>query len=396
MKKFSKLIFGAVLCCCVGAINIAVQDALAEKVSKVQIADKELNLFKERVVITKGELKENLKDSIVLVESPKFSYKDEIAWKGITDQTQFFIASVSKQFTAVLMLKALSEKNNGDLEKIKEDLHRPLSELLKGTDLLKKLQDVPGRFKGRKPSNWLDQISLHELLSHTSGLENYTKKYASMINIFKDFGFYSNSADIIKIIHAVKFKKQTEKKFDYCDTNYAIIAKIIEQITGKDFIYYLNEKIIKPLGLKNTFEPKEGAFKEIKDKLKLTNLVLDEADSSMVDVKVLVGVGGIISTAQDMMKWTKALHTKGFVLPDELYELMTTPYIKKDEGNSAGYGIDVENSMYFKKILSRIGGMGHYRSIVAYIPEQELYIVVLSDNRELRPLIKSSLLGLKE
>ena len=396
MNKFSKLILRVTFACCIASSPITIQDAFAEQVCKVQITDDGLNLFKERVGITKGELKEKLKDSIVLVESPKFAYRGEIAWKGITEQTQFFIASVSKQFTAVLMLKALSEKNNGDLEKIKEDLHKPLNELLKGTALLAKLQDVPGRFKGRKPVDWLDQISLHDLLTHTSGLENYTKKYASVINIFKDFGFCSSSADIIKIIHAVKFKKQTEKKFDYCDTNYAIIAKIIEQITGKDFIYYLNEKIIKPLGLKNTFEPKEGTFKEIKEKLKLTNLVLDEADSSMVDVKVLVGVGGIISTAQDMMKWTKALHTKGLVLPEELYALMTTPYIKKDERNSAGYGIDVENSMYFKKMFSRIGGMGHYRSIVAYIPEQDLYIVMLSDNRELRPIIKSSLLGLQE
>ena len=357
-NRFFKAIIGAAILC------VSINESFSSDT---------LITLKERVAIVRKH-QNKLKDSIVVVEGPN-GYKEVVAGKGITEQSQFFIGSISKQFTAVLILKALSEKNKGNLEAIKADLHKPLSKLLKGTSLLKKLQNVPEKFKDRKPKDWLDQVTLHDLLCHTSGLGSCTNSK----NMKKYFGSkpknWPHKIDSIQLIQCVDFKKQDVKKHDYCNTNFTLIAEIIEQLTGEDFSLYLRDKILKPFGLKDTVNSEEGHFNEFKERFK--NLIVKNSKSSWIDLSFCKGTCSLISSAKDLMNWTKALHS-GKVLDKDLYELMVAPQIVVGKNHNYGYGIGIADSINFGKMIFHDGDMDYYRSSVSYHPIQGFYIVALS------------------
>ena len=392
MNKITKVLIGAVLIgACVYTYNIV--GSKSEKVpSNVEVSQKDfLETLHERVAIIKKH-KDKLKDTIVIVEGPD-GYKEIVSGEGITEQSQFFIGSISKQFTAVLMLKALSEKNKGNLGEIKTDLHKPLSELLKDTDLLKKLKNVPEQFKNKKQENWLDQVTLHDLLCHTSGLKTF---YKSEKNFIKNFGieqFWDSSVKIdhIELIKSIELKQQNDvKKYEYSNTNYIFVAKIIEQLTNKDFIKYLDEKILTPLKLKNTLLPKNGNFKEVKDNINLPNLILNTYDPLVADVSLHFSAGAMISTIEDLMIWEKALHS-GKILNKDLYELMICKHANIDENSNYGYGIFLRSSDNLGKSIAHPGNLFYYQSLEEYFPETQTYVISLSANLIVGEMIKDTL-----
>lgn len=331
--------------------------------------------FNERIDIVK-KYKNKLKECIVIIEGS--DYKEVIAGDGITEQSQFCIGSISKQFTAILVLKALEKKNAGDIKKINEDLHRPLIELLKDTKLLHNLQNVSEKFKNRKTKDWLDHITLHDLLCHTSGIGNYSGKY-----FVKNFGleaaFESKPYDHIELIQSAEFKKPQEKKHDYSNTNYLLLAKIVEQLTGEDFIDYLNDQIIKRLDLKNTIHPRSGNFEEAKEEYKISNLIINSYDILHEDLHNPMGAGGIISNGEDLIKWMKALHHDREFLNKDLYNLMISPHIEIDKkGDYYGYGIRLSNSKTLGKRIGHTGSIGLYENRAVYFPEKEIYLAILT------------------
>lgn len=337
--------------------------------------------------------REKLRSSVLMVSSPSHHVERIIAPTGVTEDSQFFIGSVSKQFTAVLLLMALSDKNHGDIELIKQDLHKPISELLKNTNLLYQLLDFTStpQFKNKKPNNWVQHVTLHQLLSMKSGLSDMVND-----NWYKNFGtealFEPKEYERIMLIQSTYFdrKQNKEGKFKYSNTNYTLIAKVIEEITGKNFITYLNEKIIKPFSLTNTFHPEAGDFREIKAKLHKDNLIIDAGELSLDAVGVAIGAGGIVSTATDLTKWMQALHKEKTVLNKKLYKLLVGKYTKtKGYGEKAedtlfyGYGLFISNDLKSGSCIFHAGGIGSYRSLVKYNIDLDTYIVILSDMPEI-------------
>ena len=287
--------------------------------------------------------------------------------------SQFMIGSVSKQFTAVALLLALNDKFKNN---VMSELNKPLSHYLPPSDPF---------WNGDMPK-WANTITLHQLLSHTSGIPDYykTKKFKSLESNNKYF--YENPHKPYKIINLVKHLDLLPIKQDiiaYSNTNYVLLAVVIERLTHKSYDKYLQEKIFKPFKLKNTFSTSQYNFKELKS---IDTKITDQLQyDPKTDKQMLIppekyfhlsnafGTANIISTPSDLIKWFKALHENKSVLPENLYRLMQEKHTKYE-----GYSNKTTPSL-MGEMYGYGGRIGTYTTLLLYIPKKQLSLVMMTN-----------------
>ncbi len=312
---------------------------------------------------------------------------DDIAFSDASNGPQFMIGSVSKQFFAVALLKSLYESSFGVTEEakitdVKRKLHLPISQFLPKESTI---------WGGDMPS-WAQEVSLHHLLTHTSGIQNYTNdtksesEISGSIDVRKHwFEFYHSASQIIKRIAEEPLLFPPGSKYSYCNTGYVIIAEVIEAITSLSATQYIQQSLFSVIGLSSTASPIQGRWDVLRLNSQLSRLVAPfeydlKGDQMNLysplrckDISVAKGGGSIISTSADLLKWNQALHKEKSVLPKDLYSLLITPNM-----DNYGYGIGIESSGT-ELILGHSGGIGSYRTLLLYMPEHDLSIVVLSN-----------------
>jgi len=296
----------------------------------------------------KAEENVNTFSGIVLVASEgKIIYEKaigladrELSVKNIL-QTKFQIGSLTKQFTACCILQ-LAE--NGKLS-----LDNKLS------------QYFPGFPKG-------DSVTIHMLLSHTSGINNYTN--------LSDFGsIMALSLDkdsIIALIKKQPYDFSPGTKWTYSNSGYFLLGCIIEKVTTEPYNAYVLKNIIKKAGLKNTFVNRWDSIliHRAKGYYRTTT---GWKNTSFVSMEFSYSASGIISTAQDLFKWSNALFS-GKIVSSASLTKMTTPYLQH-----YGYGIMIDTFKHHLNISHR-GHMPGFASYLGYFPTDSVVIVVLSNN----------------
>ncbi len=299
-------------------------------------------------------------------------YYDLESKKMLTGNEAMPIASGTKQMTASCILK-LQEQG-------KLNVHNHISRYL--------TKDSP-YFDGKLPS-WASTITIHQLLTHTSGLAEYIPALS--------LDFTKSHKEINKSIvaHAINnpLTSNPGTKYSYCNTGYVLLGLIIEQVSGKDLISFFNEELFKPLGMHDTklvtlqeaVDFQSGKLKEFPTRYFIIPggeqpqfVPVNSSNSFML---APFSDGGVISTLQDMNKWNYALHN-GKVLSDVSYKLMTTPYSAAKSYDHydtfMGYGIFVaepkKGDTFYMHAGSTIGIRGEY----IYIPAKKLAISIISN-----------------
>ncbi len=239
---------------------------------------------------------------------------------------QFVIGSISKQMTAVVVLR--------EVEKGRIDLHVPVKKYLPNM-----------------PQTWLDSITVHQLLNHTSGVTDWDKP--------------------------LKFKPSTD--FSYSNIGYEILAKIAENVTKKSYATLTNE-VFKICKMKHTMSPKLDQHKS------LVNSYTEDSTGKIKLVENLfkdLGIpsGGMISTANDLLLWNKNLHG-GKLLSQKSYNMMTTASSHRNHfifGEvDYGYGLQIDR----KGKTLEIGHSGYatgFASLNFYYPETKTSLIVLEN-----------------
>ncbi len=284
-----------------------------------------------------------------------------------TLNTQFSIASLSKQFTAVALLLALAEKE-GDL-----------STALQG-NLASYLPDYD--------APWVSKITLHQLLTHTTGLDNYTDF------VFRDKMKAINDGLDARNQHLALIKTFTQNpakvdRFNYSNTNYNLLALVIEKLTGRMVGDYMASVIFEPLGMNDTAYFCDSSNDVLKREGILPNValgyVLDPTKSEIgkrpckiyENYGASAGDGSIVSTASDLHRWCV-----------DIRELICKPHVSYSTGNENtvdwyGYGICRQ---YFKNVL--LNNFGHngltygYSSFMSYFPNLDAIYIQLSNFAE--------------
>jgi N-acyl-D-amino-acid deacylase len=296
---------------------------------------------------------------VLLAENGKIIFQKSLGVANITEQSPltqesaFNLASVSKQFMAMMVMMLHDQK--------KWDFDDPVSKYL--------------------PEFPYPNINIRHLLTHTSGLPEYFDLVLQ----------YKNTLDTLtnqELLSLLQDKKPAllfapSEKWEYCNTNYVLLATLIEKVAGMPIETFFAQKITQPLGLKDTY------IYQLTMKKSPQNRVFGfkrqdgiQAPDDLMRFDGVVGDGNIYASAQDLLKWDEALYKGQLVHPNTWKEACTPVQLK--DGSTAPYGfgwfISEEG-----KVLSHTGGWVGFRNhFVRDIAHHQTLIVLSSAGNDIR------------
>lgn len=282
--------------------------------------------------------------SVALSENGKIIYTKSIGFSDVESKTKpnqttkYRIGSISKSFTSALVFKAVDE-----------------NKLSLDTKISKYFPNIKNA----------DKISISNLLNHRSGIHSFTdnENYLSWNTKKK------SEEELLKIIEDGGSDFEPNSKADYSNSNYVLLSFILEKVYQKTYSEILNEKIIKPIGLKNTY---------VGGKINLEN---NEAHSYIfennwiketeTDLSIPLGAGAIVSTPSDLLQFADALFN-GKIISEKSLKLMET--IKDDYGSGL-----FQMPFGTKKAFGHTGGIDGFSSNYGYFPEEKVAFALISN-----------------
>jgi D-alanyl-D-alanine carboxypeptidase len=312
------------------------------------ICSQEFDVKKMDALFDTLESNNRMMGSVTLAKDGKIIYQRSLGFRLISDkekikinpQTQFRIGSVTKVFTAVMIHQLIEEKK-----------------LTLDTKLAKYFSQIPNA----------DKITIAHLLSHTSGLHDYTDGVSYDPADSKAWIFQpQTSSQMLSRIAALEpdFEPGAEQR--YSNTNYTLLGYIIETITNSTYDKQLSKRINNKIGLKRThydgkIDPSNNeAYSYVFDNGKWNK-------NAEQELSVAHGAGGIVSTTADMAKFMYALSTYKLINKKSL-KIMSSPFMAKFPDSHLGIasfklrGVD-------KIAISKQGGIDAFASDVVYVPE---------------------------
>ena len=242
----------------------------------------------------------------------------------------------------------------------------------------------------------LDSIRIKQLLSHTSGIQNYAnQKYIDFINENKNYRWTRDEQLELTIKTGVPLGNPGTI-FNYADANYLLLTEIIEQITKKPFYIAMRELLqYKSLGLNNTWMP------TLEEKPSQTKTLAHQYwgayawDSYDIDISVdLYGGGGIACTTSDLANFVFKSFNYEIIKDTTTFNLIFTEVPTQDVEPSNYY---LGLSSYDYQGFKAYGHGGFWGSIVLYFPELETSIAVFvleKDKSKLRQEIIDQIIGI--
>jgi len=274
--------------------------------------------------------------------SKGYGYQDKEKNKRNSPESIFLIGSITKQFTAEVVLMLAKE---GKLS-VDDKLSKYFPDYQYG-----------------------DSITIQHLLTHTSGIFDYTRdegwekgNLEAPISDKELFALFRNKP--------LNFAPGT--KWSYSNTGYKLLGLIIGKVTGKTYYENVRQRIFQPLGMTHSgFD-----FTHLADPQKTTGYYGMRHDSFLVSIVVdstqTNSAGAIYSTTGDMLKWHRALQSYQ-LLPKAWQDKAFTPY-------KHGYGYGWENdSLCGKHVLAHSGHIHGYNSNFYHLPDEDVCVVVLTN-----------------
>ena len=296
--------------------------------------------------------RKNIDSTIISIPFPiKFGkVSDEYLLEKSTKVDSFYNAFIgtagfSGSFIVAKNGKIISEKYQGFANQRTKELitaNTPLhlasvSKVLTATAILR-LVESDNIMLDQKVTDWLPSFpykstTVRTLLNHRSGLQHYSRFPALLKTRWNKKKILTNQ-DVLDLMAKHKFRLLTphDTRFDYCNTNYIILALIIEKATGLKYEKAMNELIFKPLGMKNTF-----VFDYFRDKDTVSLSYRKGGMNPWDQFDNLNGDKNIYSTPRDLVKFDLATYSPDFINPEILKEAYSSysPYLlkyKKDYG----------------------------------------------------------------
>jgi len=268
--------------------------------------------------------------------------------KPLTAANRFRIGSITKMFTAAMILQLVEEGK------------------LKLTDTLDKfLPQVPNARK----------ITILQILSHRSGIPNVRREQNAQGNV--------NTTPMTKDEHLALIVKATpdfepDTKFLYSNSGYFILGLIIEKVTGKSYAEALQEKIATKIGLKDTYTATGNI--DVNKNESLTYFIIPGGDWKQVPEthpSILFSAGAIVSTPNDLAKFIQALFNGKIVSKESLDQMKTMR-------DGEGLGM-VTFAFAGKTFYGHTGGADNYGAWLMYQPEEKL-AVAYTTNAKVYPV----------
>ncbi|HYI97190.1 MAG TPA: serine hydrolase [Bryobacteraceae bacterium] len=266
-----------------------------------------------------------------------------------TPDTKFRLGSITKQFTAAVILQLVNEGKIG-------------------------LNDKLSQYIPDYPKKTADRVTIHQLLNHTSGIPSYTGLPNFMRDKVRDA---YTPLDLVKVFWEMDLEFEPGSRFRYNNSGYHLLGVIIEKVTGKTYAEALRERIFDPLKMSasgyDLNQPlllkRAGAYERTLDGYQ---------NAGFLDMTIPYAAGSLYSTVEDLYTWDQALYTDK-VLPAKSKDLMFTPAL-----DNYAYGWVVRKSDVLGEdrkitVIGHGGGIHGFNTLIERIPSDKHLIVLLNN-----------------
>ena len=275
----------------------------------------------------------------------------------VTAETVFRMGSVTKQYTAALILRL-----------------QELGKLSVGDQLGHYLPEFPKRWHG---------LTLHQLLTHTSGLQNHSQQpeflrrraeampREALLALFQDL--------------PPRFAPGTDH--EYCNSGYYLLGLVAEVANDTSYRAALSEHLFTPLGLKQTFAMYDSPIPNRAKGYSWNGR--DWENAAPLNMRLPGGGGALGATAQDLLKWQQALNEGTLLSPSSLSAMRSPTEIFGGETVRYGYGVGLAVMQGLEKI-THSGGINGFTSVLSTYPERSLTIGILANAEYSNPAAMGS------
>lgn len=216
-------------------------------------------------------------------------------------------------------------------------------------------------------------ITIHQLLTHTSGIPEYT----SLTNSIDDSRDPHNVVGLIDLFKDESLNFTPGESYRYSNSNYILLGAIIEGVTGKRFSDFLDQVILKPLEMEDSgLDTHNQILKGRASGYQILGRAL--VNAPYLDMTNAFATAGMYSTVEDLYRWDQALYSNQ-LLHQESLEAMHTPYSGADgSGGQYGYGWQL-GEYQDHRIVSHEGTINGFHSYLGRYLDDRVTIIVLSN-----------------
>ena len=348
----------AVICAGCGNIETSIPEATNETTSTETPLP---NVPPELVV---GPLGEQL-DDLILRDNPLFSGTILVAKEGEillskgynfanwelkvpnSSQTKYRISSINKPITATLIMMLV--------ERGFVDLDSPMCDFV---------QDCPEQWQ---------EISIRDLLNHTSGIPEYT----TLLDAHVDSRVPHSVNGLIDLFRKEPLNFSSGKSYQYSNSNYVLLGAVIEGATNTSYDNFLHQALLRPLEMEESgIDDDREVIEERAAGYEILGRVL--ANAPYLDMSNAFATAGMYSTVEDLFRWDQALYSN-FLLNDENRELMYTPNFGTD-GSGGEYGLGWQLDEFDgRRVAGHTGRINGFRTYLGRYIDDQVTIIVLSN-----------------
>lgn len=293
--------------------------------------------------------------SALVAENGKVIYKGGFGMANMewnipnAPDTKFRLGSITKQFTATLTLQLVEQgkiKLDGKISDYLPDYRKDIGQ----------------------------KVTIHHLLTHTSGIPSYTSAPGFFANVSRD---PYKVSDFVKQYTSGDLEFEPGTKYTYNNSGYFLLGAIIERVTGKTYEQALKEMIFDPVGMKNTGYDHHGTLLS-KRATGYTKSPTGYDNAPYLDMSIPYAAGSLYSTVEDLYLWDQALYTDK-LLTAQSKELMFKPFLQ-----NYAYGWSVRDASFkFNdqpvQMISHGGGINGFTTVIVRFPKEKHLIVILDN-----------------
>ncbi len=355
---FTPLLF---ILICITACNNSTDSAVAGNKQNIAVASSQIDPQKVEEIdklISKYAEYGKFNGSILVSSRGEVIYKQGFGLANMeweipnASDTKHRLASITKQFTAMLIVQLAAEN--------KLDLDKPIS-----------------RYLPNYPSKNGDQITIHHLLTHSSGTPNFT----SFPGYREQMSKFFMQEDIVALFADLPLEFTPGERFNYSNSGYVLLGAIIEKVSGKPYEQVLKDKIFIPLKMNNSGYDHNTTV--LKNRATGYSKGLGSFQHARyLDMSLPFAAGAIYSTVEDLHRWDQALYSEK-LLPKEYRDLLFETHIP-DGGSHYGYGwvigeMPIGNSPEESATIGHSGGINGFNTLITRFPADSSMVVLLNN-----------------
>jgi CubicO group peptidase (beta-lactamase class C family) len=290
--------------------------------------------------------------TVLIAKDDKIIYRKAFGMANLELKVQmkpenvFQLASITKQFTSVAILILM--------EQGKLSLKDPLS---------KYIADYP---RG-------NEITLHHLLNHTSGIKDYTRIPELRTKTRLDL----TTEEMISNFKNLPLEFNPNEKYEYSNSGYFLLGYIIEKLSGMSYEDFIQRNVFDKLGMKNSYYG--NSHKIIPNRANGYQFYEGNYENpEYMSTTIPYAAGSLMSTVDDMFLWNNAIQNNALISEKSKQIAFTNHTLTNGKHSNYGYGWAI-NEIEGIKTLEHTGGINGFTTSGIYIPDKDIYSIVLTN-----------------